>query len=383
MTPPSDWSAPSPWFAPAAARRPAPGSGRWRIVCGSTLAAIFRRSTAADADPTAFTVRIGEILRLVRRAWIHTALCALASLHWMSEARAAPAVVASIKPVHALVAGVMGEAGMPRLIVDGVASPHTYQMRPSDAAALRNADLVVWVGGTMETFLARPIASLGTDAEVVTLQHATGMQLLPYREGGLWKAGPHEAGETENSHGRARGDDQGHHRLDTHIWLNPANARRTVEAVAAALARIHPEGAAAYRRNADTMQARITALESTLRQRLEPVRSRAFVVFHDGYQYFERAFGLNGIGAVTLGPARLPGAKRLASLRRALVEREVRCVFTEPQFEPRLVETVIERTAVRTAVLDPLGADVAAGSNAWFVILRRMGDTIAECLGDA
>lgn len=301
----------------------------------------------------------------------------------MSEARAAPEVVVSIKPVHALVAGVMGETGMPRLIVDGVASPHTYQMRPSDAAALRNADLVVWVGGTMETFLARPIASLGTDAEVVTLQHATGMQLLPYREGGLWKAGPREAGETENSHGRARGDDQGHDRLDTHIWLNPANARRTVEAVAAALARIHPEGAAAYRRNADTMQARITALESTLRQRLEPVRSRAFVVFHDGYQYFERAFGLNGIGAVTLGPARLPGAKRLASLRRALVEREVRCVFTEPQFEPRLVETVIERTAVRTAVLDPLGADVAAGSNAWFVILRRMGDTIAECLGDA
>ena len=301
----------------------------------------------------------------------------------MSEARAAPEVVASIKPVHALVAGVMGETGMPRLIVDGVASPHTYQMRPSDAAALRNADLVVWVGGTMETFLARPIASLGTDAEVVTLQHATGMQLLPYREGGLWKAGPREAGETGNSHGRARGDDQGHGRLDTHIWLNPANARRIVEAVAAALARIHPEGAAAYRRNADTMQARITALESTLRQRLAPVHSRAFVVFHDGYQYFERAFGLNGIGAVTLGPARLPGAKRLASLRRALVEREVRCVFTEPQFEPRLVETVIERTAVRTAVLDPLGADVAAGSNAWFVILRRMGETIAECLGDA
>ena len=294
-------------------------------------------------------------------------------------------MIASIKPVHALVAGVMGEAGMPRLIVDGVASPHTYQMRPSDAAALRNADLVVWVGETMETFLARPIASLGTDAEVVTLQHATGMQLLPYREGGLWKSGPNEAGKPDDSHGRARGGDLGHdrYRLDTHIWLNPANARRIVETVTAALVRIHPEGTAAYRRNADSVRARITALESALRLRLNPVRSRAFVVFHDGYQYFERAFGLNGIGAVTLGPTRLPGAKRLASLRRALAERDVRCVFTEPQFEPRLVQTVIERTPVRTAVLDPLGADVAAGADAWFAILRRIGDTIADCLGDA
>ena len=314
-------------------------------------------------------------------------LVALAALHWVPEARAAPEVVASIKPVHALVAGVMGKAGMPRLIVDGVASPHTYQMRPSEAAALRNADLVVWVGETMETFLARPISNLGTDAEVITLQHAAGMQLLRNREGGLWKAGANEGGNTENLQGRAHDDDQGHDhgydRLDAHIWLNPANARRIVETVAATLARIHPEGAAAYRRNADSMRIRITTLESTLRHRLEPVRSRAFVVFHDGYQYFERAFGLNGIGAVTLGPTRLPGVKRLASLRRALVERDVRCVFTEPQFEPRLVRTVIEATAVRTAVLDPLGADIAAGADAWFAILRRMGDSIAECLGDA
>ena len=295
-------------------------------------------------------------------------------------------MVASIKPVHALVAGVMGEAGMPRLIVEGVASPHTYQMRPSDAAALRNADLVVWVGKTMETFLARPIASLGADAEVVTLEHATGIQLLRNREGGLWETGPSEAGGTEDAHDRAYGDGQGHghrhHRFDTHIWLNPANAQQIVETVAAALARIHPQEAATYRRNADSVRIRIQELEASLRQRLDPVRSRAFVVFHDGYQYFERAFGLNGIGAVTLGPARLPSAKWLASLRRALVERDVRCVFTEPQFEPRLVQTIIRRTAVRTAVLDPLGADVAAGADAWFAILRRMGDAMAECLGD-
>ena len=156
-----------------------------------------------------------------------------------------------------------------------------------------------------------------------------------------------------------------------------------MEAVAAALTRVHPEGAAVYRRNSVSMGARIAALEASLRKRLAPVGRQAFVVFHDGYQYFERAFELNGIGAVTLGPARLPGVMRLAALRRALIERDARYVFTEPQFEPRLVRAVTERTAVRTAVLDPLGADVVAGADAWFSIMRRLGDSIAGCLGSA
>ncbi len=310
------------------------------------------------------------------------ALFALVALHSAPEACAAPEVVVSIKPIHALVAGVMGEIGTPRLIVDGGASPHTYQMRPSEAAALQSADLVVWVGDTLETFLARPIASLGAGAEIVTLHRVAGMRLLPNREGGMWNGSSARLPDGEDANdGDPHAHD--HDELDAHIWLDPGNARQIVETVAAALIRVHPEGAAMFRRNSVSMGARITALEASLRRRLAPVGRHAFVVFHDGYQYFERAFELNGIGAVTLGPTRLPGAKRLAALRRALVERDARCVFTEPQFEPRLVRTVIEHTGVRTAVLDPLGADVAAGADAWFDVMRRMGDSVAGCLGDA
>ena len=156
-----------------------------------------------------------------------------------------------------------------------------------------------------------------------------------------------------------------------------------MEVVAEALTRIHPEEAAAYRRNAASMRARIEALEASLRKQLAPVRRHAFVVFHDGYQYFEHTFELNSVGSVTLDPTRLPSAKRLASLRRALTERDVRCLFTEPQFEPRLAWTVIEGTEVRTAVIDLLGADIAAGPDAWFGIMRSLGDSIAGCLGGA
>ena len=325
---------------------------------------------------------------------------ALAVLHSAPGAYAAPEVVVSIKPIHALVAGVMDGIGTPRLIIEGGASPHTYQMRPSEAEALQAADLVVWVDETLEAFLERPIASLGAGAEIVTLHRAAGMRLLRNREGGIWDSSSTQLHDDENadthadthddahddahdSEDHGHGHDHAHGELDAHIWLDPRNAARVVEVVAAALTRIHPEEAAAYRRNAASMRARIEALEASLRKQLAPVRRHAFVVFHDGYQYFEHAFELNGIGSVTLDPTRLPSAKRLASLRRALVERDVQCLFTEPQFEPRLAWTVIEGTEVRTAVIDLLGADVAAGADAWFGIMRSLGDSIAGCLGGA
>ena len=308
--------------------------------------------------------------------WLRAAVCAVAVLHWSTGAHAAPEVVVSIKPVHSLVAAVMGEFGTPRLILDGASTPHAYQMRPSEAAALHAADLIVWVGEALENFLARPIATLGPDAQVVTLQHADGIRLLRHRPGGLWKAGPMRVDDVDSVRGR------NFIRLDAHIWLDPENARRIVDAGRRG-ARPSASGAS----GGISAQCSLHAIADwcaggvTLRKGLAPVRSHAFIVFHDGYQYFEHAFGLNGIGTVTLGPDRLPGVKRLASLRRALAERDVRCVFTEPQFEPGLARTVIEGTSVRMAQLDPLGADIAAGADAWFTVLRRMGDSVVECLG--
>ena len=312
----------------------------------------------------------------MRNAAIIAALWALATVH-SSIARATD-VVASIKPIHGLVAGVMSDAGEPRLMIAGTASPHTYQMRPSDAAMLSAADFIVWVGANMETFLDRPIAVLGSGAEVVTLHEAAGIELLPNREGGIWhdeEREPHV--DKHGGHGHDHGE------FDMHIWLDPGNARRIVDVVANALARIDPGRADVWRANAETMRTRIDRLESSLRERLAPMRERAFIVFHDGYGYFEHAFGLNGKGAVAVDPARPPGARRIAELRTALAEHDVRCVFTEPQFAPDLVRTVIEGTGVRTMALDPLGADIEPGPDAWFEIMHGLGDAVAECLGGA
>ena len=312
----------------------------------------------------------------MRKAPIFAALCGLAAVH--APTALATEVVVSIKPIHSLVAGVMGEAGEPRLMISGSTSPHTYQMRPSDAAVLNAADLIVWVGEGMEMFLDRPIEVLGSNAEVVTLHKSAGLELLPSREGGIWHDEERELHvDEDDDHGHDHGE------FDMHIWLDPGNARRIVDVVANALVRIDPGRADVWRANAETIRMRIDLLESSLRERLTPVRERAFIVFHDGYGYFEHAFELNGKGAVAVDPARPPGARRIAELRGALAEHDVRCVFTEPQFEPDLVQTVVEGTGVRTAALDPLGVDIESGPDAWFEIMRGLGDAVSDCLGGA
>lgn len=325
----------------------------------------------------------------------------------------APSVVASIKPIHSLVAGVMGEQGDPLLLLDGYASPHTYQMRPSDARSLQNADLVIWIGRNMETFLDRPIENLATDAEVMTLSEIPGMHRVSYREGGIWKADDerddhdHDSGEHEehahdsdeheehghdsdehdhesrehDEHAEHEGDDHDHGEFDMHLWLDPGNARRIVEAVADTLARIDPSRSGSYRDNARATVRRIETTAATIQKRLAPVHENGFIVFHDAYRYFEDAFGLNGIGSVTVDPSRLPGARRLVELRNVLSERGVVCVFSEPQFEPDLVETVVEGTGIRSGVLDPIGADIESGPDAWFMIMDKLADAFEDCLG--
>ena len=312
----------------------------------------------------------------IRKTLIMAALCAPLFPHGLSAQT--PDVVVSLKPIHSLVAGVMGDAGKPRLLLKGTASPHTYQMRPSDARALAEADLIVWVGEAMETFLHRAVENLGARSRVVTLHEVPGIHLLRNREGGIWEEDHHDEEPHVDKH-----DDHGHEHdeFNMHIWLDPGNAGRIVDEVAKALIFLDPARSAIWRANAAATRKRIADLHASLQGRLTPVRGHAFVVFHDAYQYFERAYGLNSKGAVAVDPARAPSAKRLVELRHALAEHKIRCVFTEPQFEPDVVRTVIEGSNVRTAVLDPIGAGTQPGPDAWMEIMRGLGDSMAGCLG--
>jgi zinc transport system substrate-binding protein len=302
---------------------------------------------------------------------------ALGALLASPAAADAPQVVASIKPVHSLVAGVMQGVAEPALVVQGAGSPHTYSLRPSEARAIARADLVFWVGEGMEIFLAKPLEALPGDGKVVELAEAEGVTLLPTREGGMFETEAHEEHHEENDGEHAHGAS------DMHLWLDPHNAEAMVAAIAVALGEVDPEHATLYRQNAAALRADLRGLDAELQAKLAPVRERPFVVFHDAYQYFEDRYDLNPVGAISIGPERRPGAQRIREIQDRLRDTEAVCVFAEPQFEPAVVETVIEGTGARKGVLDPLGATLEAGPGHYAQLLENLAAALVDCLGAA
>ncbi|MDP6706083.1 MAG: zinc ABC transporter substrate-binding protein [Alphaproteobacteria bacterium] len=283
---------------------------------------------------------------------------------------AAPKVVVTVPPLHSLTALVMAGRGEPALLLPGGASPHVYVLKPSDARKLARADIVIRVGESLETFLEKPLVGLAAEARVITLADEAGLRRLPVRQGGVWEKADEAAAEHDHHEGG----------VDPHLWLDPRNAQAIIAIVAAALSRADPEGAETYAQNARAAAERISALESELQARLGPVRERPYVVFHDAYQYFERSFALNAVGAVAVSPERPPGARRLLEIRAKIRADGAACVFSEPQYRPRLVETIVEGTGAKTAVLDPLGAALAPGPEAYFGLMRNLAAALAACL---
>ena len=297
----------------------------------------------------------------------------------VSTAQAAPNVVASIKPVHSLVASVMAGIGTPHLVLDGGASPHGFSLKPSDAAALSQAEVVFWIGSEMERFLIKPLGTLADKAKSIPLMDAENIALLPYRSGGIWDAHDHgaEAGEMKgHNHDHAHDATE----PDPHIWLDPANAQAMIAKIAATLAELDPDNAPVYLANAEKSKSALRELEADLDRMLAPVRDIPFVVFHDAFQYLEHRYWLTGGGAITINPEIAPGAARLAEIHDHIQDSGAVCVFSEPQFEPRVIQVVIEGTGARTGLIDPLGADLTSGPALYGQLMLRNAATIRACL---
>jgi len=274
-------------------------------------------------------------------------------------------VAATIKPIHSLVAAVMGDTGEPGLILEGPASPHVTALRPSQARIIEDSDIVFAVGEGLEAFLHSLMES-GNGTKVVALAEAPGIELLDYREA---------AGEEDDHDGK-----HGHGSIDPHIWLDPANGKAMADHIANVLSAADPANAPRYDANAEAVSRDLDALESEIAAKLAPVKERPFLVFHDAFAYFEARFGLNGLGPIVLNPETPPGARRLMEIRRRIGESHAACVFSEPQFEIGYVTTVLESTDARTASLDPLGVTIAAGPGAYRQMLTELADRLAVCL---
>lgn len=295
-----------------------------------------------------------------------------------------PKVVTDIPPVHSLVAQVMGELGEPELLLEPGASEHDFQLRPSQAAGLQDAALVVWIGPELTPWLDRALGGLDGDGARLALLHAEGTETQAYAEGGA-HAGHDDHGHDDHGHDDHGHDDHaedahGHEGTDPHAWLDPQNAKVWLGLIAQELGRIDPDNAATYTQNAQAAQARIDTLEGDLRATLTPVQGRPMVFYHDAYGYFANHFGLTSIGSIALGDATAPGAARMAGLRAGVEQGEVLCVFPEAQHDTRLAEQLAEGTGAKLGpALDPTGSTLTAGPDLYATLLKGLASAIASC----
>ena len=290
-----------------------------------------------------------------------------------------PNVVADIAPVHSLVSMVMKGVGETQLLIPQNASPHHYAMRPSEAKALQEANLVVYLGRDMSPWLEPLFETVAASAEPLDLSEVDGVLQLSYREGPVF--GEHEGHDDHDDH--EGHDDHAHHDHDgndPHMWLDPENALVWLDAIASELGHIDPENAARYRANAKTAKEEISHEIHHIEDHLKSVQGERFLVFHDAYQYFENRFGIFATGSISLGDASKPSPKRLQQLKHHFEEEGIHCVLSEPQYSSKLIDSVFGGFKPHIGVADPIGVDLELGSGLYLELLENLASGIAECV---
>lgn len=295
-------------------------------------------------------------------------------------------VVATIKPVHGIVSTIAEGVVEPELLIDGATSPHDFSLAPSDAAALQSADLVFWIGPSLEPGLEKGIRTLAQNAQIVSLIETEGLSVLEMRdvdafsEKSLVGKDHSGAGSHADEHDHSHETEHGHTGIDPHIWLNPENAVAMAATIRKRLSEVFPEKADILTGNFAQFEKSVESEVEAIERRLTPYAGTPFLVFHDAYQYFERRFDLAASGVIALNPEVAPGAQRLSALGELIEARKIRCLFAEPQFDPRYAEVLAQSGNLTIGTLDPLGAELDSDPEHYLKLLEGMADAFEQCL---
>ena len=339
----------------------------------------------------------------------------LSFITFITSVNADVKVVASIKPIHSLASYLMDGVGKPDLIVDGYASPHGFAMKPSHAKMLQEADLIFWVGEDLEAFLEKPLKSIAKKAEKIELMATKNLNVLKFRERNIFdehdhddhghddhakkkddhddhdhdkkakKDDDHDHDHDHDSHAKKEDghddhdDHDGHHHgeFDPHIWLDPINAKAILNEMVEHLIENDAANASIYKKNLDKALNELDKLTMNVMTDLN--KSTASIVFHDAYQYFEERFNINVLGAFTVNTDVMPGAEQLKEIREIIEHDNVSCVFSEPQFNPDIINAVAKDMNIKTGVLDPLGATLNPGKGLYFDLIKNMSSSFKGC----
>ena len=329
----------------------------------------------------------------------------LVSFFFSFSAKAEVNVVTTIKPLHSLVSSVMKGIGEPSLIIEGTNNPHTFVFKPSHAKMIEEADIIFWIGEDLEAFMEKPLDSLAEKAQVISFMELSSIEKLKFREKNIFDdhdghEDEHEGHEDEDDHGHKdddhdddhdghedehEGHDDDHNdahahahgEFDAHIWLDPVNAKKMVLEIAHELSDLDPNNKVKYENNANATIKSLDELVDSNKKILS--KDISYVVFHDAYQYFEKRFGVIPAGALTLNPDVLPGAKQIADIQDVINDKGIKCIFSEPQYNPKIIETIGNDMKISTGVMDPLGAYIDAGPSMYSELINGIANSIKDC----
>ena len=327
----------------------------------------------------------------------------LVSFFFGFSAKAEVNVVTTIKPLHSLVSSVMKGVGEPSLIIEGTNNPHTFVFKPSHAEMIENADIIFWIGEDLEAFMEKPLDSLAKNAKTIAFMDLASIEKLKFREQNIFddhddhghKDDDHDNHDNHDDHDDHDGHDDehdghddhddhaGHHdghnhgEFDAHIWLDPANAKEMVLEISHELSELDPSNKSKYEDNASKTIAALDTLIEEVDNSLS--KDISYIVFHDAYQYFETRFGVKSAGALTLNPDVLPGAKQIADIQDLINDKGIKCIFSEPQYNPKIIETLGNDMNISTGVMDPLGAYIEAGPSMYSELINKIANSIKNC----
>jgi zinc transport system substrate-binding protein len=290
----------------------------------------------------------------------------LSTLFYLSVAAGAQAeinVVTTIRPLHSIVSNIMQGIGTPNLLMRSTVSPHDFTLKPSNIRTLNQADIIFWIGPSLETRLAKSIRNASKSARVVEILKSPNIKILEIRT-------------TEDAHDH----DHNHDEADPHIWLNTQNAIAIASSVRSAMSELDPTKAGTYTKNFNEFVARMAQIQASISSNLKPVLKERFITYHDSAHYFEEEFGLDGRGAVTPSSEHRPGAKRISELRKLIKAKNITCIFSQPYNNQKILQSIAKRSQAKIATLDTIGHAMKPGPKLYEELMLNLSSSIHNCL---
>ena len=343
----------------------------------------------------------------------HLKTTAIAAAILSFSAAASATIVTSVKPLGFIASSIANGITDTEVLVPAGASPHDYSLKPSDVQKLKSAEMLIWIGEDVDAFLDKSIDDLDYK-KVLTIKDIAAIE--PFLLKGEHHHHHHGEGDVHEGHDHAHkghehkghehaheGHDHKHEHkhehehgheghehhhdhehedlgVNWHVWYSPDISKAVAQRIAAKLLKQYPEKKDLIEKNVAEFNRTLDEQSAKIKTQLEGVKDKGFYVFHDAYGYFNNAYGLKQTGYFTINPLVAPGAKTLAKIKEEIAEHKVTCLFAEPQFTPKVIESLSKGTKVNVGRLDPMGDAIKLGANSYAAFLQFTADSYAQCL---